>query len=70
MIQLEYAPYSLGSSASVHSATKSASTCELMARRGMYYVEREELDSPFSNPARGIAVVYYVVEWYFRGHRN
>ena len=34
------------------------------------YVEREELDSPFGNPARGIAVVYYVVEWYFGGHRN
>ena len=36
MIQLEYAPYSLGSSASVHSAMKSASTCDLMARRGLY----------------------------------
>ena len=36
MIQLEYAPYSLGSSASVHSATKSASTCDLMALRGLY----------------------------------
>jgi len=34
------------------------------------YVEREELNSPFSNPARGLAVVYYVVEWHFRGHRN
>ena len=34
------------------------------------YVEREELDSPFGNPTRGIAVVYNVVEWYFRGHRN
>ena len=72
MIQLEYAPYSLRSSASVHSATKSARTCDLMAHRGLYviYVEREELDSPFSNPARGIAVIYYVVEWYFGGHRN
>ena len=29
-------PYSLGSSASVHSATKSASTCDLMAQRGFY----------------------------------
>ena len=36
MIQLKYAPYYLGSSASVHSATKSASTCDLMARRGLY----------------------------------
>ena len=34
------------------------------------YVEQEELDSPFSNPARGITVISYVVEWYFRGHRN
>ena len=34
------------------------------------YVEREELNSPFGNPARGIAIVYYVVEWYFRGDRN
>ena len=31
----------------------------------VYYVEREELDGPFGNSARGIAVVYYVVEWYF-----
>ena len=36
MIQLEYASYSLGSSASVHSVTKSASTCDLMAHRGLY----------------------------------
>ena len=34
------------------------------------YVEREELDSPFSNPARGIAVVCYIVDWYFGGHRD
>ena len=34
------------------------------------YVEREELDGPFGNPARGIAVVYYVIEWYFGGHHN
>ena len=34
------------------------------------YVEQEELNSPFSNPARGIAVIYYIVEWYFRGHRD
>ena len=34
--QLEYAPYSLGSSASVHLAMKSASTWDLMAQRGLY----------------------------------
>ena len=34
--QLEYVSYSLGSSASVHSATKSASTWDLMAGRGSY----------------------------------
>ena len=34
------------------------------------YVEREELDCPFGNPARGIAIVYYVIEWYLGGHRN
>ena len=34
--QLEYVPYSLGSSASVHSVMKSASTSDLMARRGLY----------------------------------
>ena len=33
-------------------------------------VEREELDSPLSNPARGIAVIDYIVEWYFEGHRD
>ena len=26
------------------------------------YVERKELDGPFSNPARSVAVIYYVVE--------
>src|SRR3990170_7268198 len=36
MTQLEYMPYSLGSSAFVHSATKSASTWDLMAHRGLY----------------------------------
>ena len=36
----------------------------------VYYVEREELNSPFSNPARGIAVIYYAIEWYFGGHRD
>ena len=34
--KLEYDPYSLGSSAYVHSATKSAGTWDLMARRGLY----------------------------------
>ena len=28
-------------------------------------VEWEELDGPLGNPARGIVVVYYAVEWYF-----
>ena len=36
----------------------------------VYYVEREELDSPFSNPARSVAVINYVIEWYFGGDRN
>ena len=36
MTQLEYVPYSLGSLASVHSAMKSASTWDLIARRGLY----------------------------------
>ena len=36
----------------------------------VYYVERKELDSSFSNPARGVAVIYYAIEWYFRGHHN
>src|SRR3954469_25179163 len=35
MVQFEYEPYSLGSSASVHSATKSAKACDLIARRGL-----------------------------------
>ena len=30
------------------------------------YVEQEQLDGPFGNLARGIAVVYYVIKWYFR----
>ena len=34
------------------------------------YVEREELDGPLRNLARGIALIYYIVEWYFGGHRN
>ena len=70
MIQLEYAPYSLGSSASVHSATKSANTYDLIAVGLVSYVKRKEFGGPFSNPARGIAVIYYIVEWYFGGHRN
>ena len=34
----------------------------------VYDVEQEDLDSPLSNPARGIAVIYYIIEWYFGGH--
>ena len=34
------------------------------------YIEREELNDPFSNSSRGVAVVYYVVEWYFGGHHD
>ena len=33
-------------------------------------VKRKELDGPFSNLARSVAVIYYVVEWYFGGHHN
>ena len=33
-------------------------------------IKWKELNDPFGNPARGIAVVYYVVEWYFGGHCN
>ena len=33
-------------------------------------VEWEELNGPFGNPARGIAVIYNVIEWYFGSHRN
>ena len=36
--QLEYVLYSLGSSASVHSATKSANTWDFIARRGLYAI--------------------------------
>ena len=32
------------------------------------YVEWEEINSPFSNPARRVAVVYNVVEGHFGGH--
>ena len=33
-------------------------------------VEWEDLDDLLGNPTRGIAVVYYVIEWYFGGHRD
>ena len=33
-------------------------------------VKWEEFDGPFGNLARSIAVVYNVIEWYFRGHRD
>ena len=36
----------------------------------VYYVERKELDSPFSNPAHSVAVINYVIEWYFGGDGN
>ena len=39
--QLEYVSYSLGSLASVHSATKSAISYDLMARRGLYVMSNE-----------------------------
>ena len=32
------------------------------------YVEREELNGPFGNPARRIAVVYNVIKRYFGGY--
>ena len=34
------------------------------------YVKWKELDGPFSDPARSVVVICYVVEWYFGGHRN
>ena len=34
------------------------------------YVERKELDGPFTNPSCSVAVIYYVIEWYFGGHRD
>ena len=34
------------------------------------YVERKELNSPFSNSAYCVVVIYYVIEWYFGGHRD
>ena len=36
----------------------------------VYDVEWEVLYSPLSNPAHGIAVIYYIVKWYFGGHRG
>ena len=36
----------------------------------VYYVEREELNGPFGNPARGVAVVYNIIKWHFRGYYN
>ena len=29
------------------------------------YVEREELNGPFGNPARGLMVVYNIIKWHF-----
>ena len=69
MIQLEYTPYSLGSAASVHSVTKSANTCDLMARRGLYFMSNGR-SSMAHLAIRPVVVIYYVVEWYFGGHRN
>src|SRR3954462_7581509 len=66
MIQFEYVPYSLGSSASVHSATKSADMRFNGSPWFVGYVDREELYGPFCYPARCIAVVDNIIEWYFR----
>ena len=38
--------------------------------RFVCYVEWEELNGPFGNPARSISVVYYIIEWYFGSHRD
>ena len=38
--------------------------------RFVCYVKWKELNGPFGNPARRIAVVYYVVEWNFGSHRD
>ena len=38
--------------------------------RFVCYVEWKELNGPFGNLARGIAVVYDVVEWYFESHHD
>ena len=34
------------------------------------YVEWKELYGLLSNPACGIAVVYYVIQWYFGSHHD
>src|SRR3954466_13889157 len=65
MIQFEYVSYSLGSSASVHSAMKSARTCDLMAPWLVGYIKWEELYGPLCYPARCIAVVQDIVKRYF-----
>ena len=71
MIQLEYAPYSLGSSASIHSVTKSANTCDLMAHRGLYVMSNGR-SSMAHLPIRPVAsrFVYYIIERHFRGYCN
>ena len=69
--QLEYVPYSLGSWASVHSATKSASTLGFNgSTRFVCYVKWKELNGPFGNPASGVPVVDDIIEWYFGSHRD
>ena len=34
------------------------------------YIKWKELNGPLGNPARGITVVYYVIEWYFGSHHD
>ena len=34
------------------------------------YVEWGELNGPFGNPARGVAVVYNIIKWHFGGYCN
>ena len=34
------------------------------------YVEWEELNGPFGNPSRSIAVVDNIIKWHFRGYCN
>ena len=34
------------------------------------YVEREELNGPFGNLARGVVVVYNIIKWHFQGYCN
>ena len=66
MTQLEYVPYSLGSSVGdeVGQNLRLDSSPWLVS-----YVEREELNGPFGNLARRVAVVYNIVKLYFRGYR-